>query len=155
QSVGGMPADLNTTNNIPTALPTYDSRVNSLVRSDGMNEADELNLYTINTHVDSPFGPGDLEWLYRQQDVDGASLTSRLAQLAPVSFTNTIDGQRRRRLFALDSWETNNFVWANDNPLGSFPNNSRFAVGQNASFLQTSVNTGLVHATPSLAHRDK
>ena len=84
--------------------------------TDGLNDADEMNLYVPNPLVDSPFGPSDLEWLYRQQDVDGASLTSRLAQLAPVSFTNPIDGQRRRRLFALDSWEMNNFVWANDNP---------------------------------------
>ena len=47
-------------------------------------------------------------------------------QLAPISFTNPIDGQRRRRLFALDTWETNNFVWANDNPGDVFPNNHRF-----------------------------
>ena len=62
-----------------------------------------MNLYTPNPLLDSPFGPGDLEWLYRQQDVDGASLSSRLSQLAPISFTNAIDGPRRRRLFALDS----------------------------------------------------
>ena len=47
-----------------------------------------MNLYQPNAQLDSPFGFGDLEWLYRQQDVDGASLTSRLAQLAPISFTN-------------------------------------------------------------------
>ena len=51
-------------------------------------------------------------------------MTSRLSQLAPVSFTNTIDGQRRRRLYALDSWETNNFVWTNDNPGGAFAQQS-------------------------------
>ena len=75
-----------------------------------------MNLYVPNAQLDAPFGYGDLEWLYRQQDVDGGSLVSRLAQLAPVSFTNPIDGQRRRRLFALDSWEMNNFAWTNDNP---------------------------------------
>ena len=48
-----------------------------------------MNLYAPNPLLDSPFGSGDLEWLYRQQDVDGNSLTSRLAQLAPVSFTNS------------------------------------------------------------------
>ena len=80
-----------------------------------------MNLYVPNPQADSPFGPGDLEWLYRQQDVDGASMVSRLAQLAPVSFTNPIDGQRRRRLFALDSWEMNNFVWTNDNPGRELP----------------------------------
>ena len=31
-----------------------------------------MNLYVPNPQADSPFGPGDLEWLYRQQDVDGA-----------------------------------------------------------------------------------
>ena len=39
--------------------------------SDGLNEADEMNLYAPNPLLDSPFGPSDLEWLYRQQDVDG------------------------------------------------------------------------------------
>ena len=77
-----------------------------------------MNLYVPNAQLDSPFGYGDLEWLYRQQDVDGGSLVSRLAQLAPVSFSNPVDGQRRRRLFALDSWEMNNFAWTNDNPGG-------------------------------------
>src|SRR5271166_6287372 len=132
-----------------------------------------MNLYLTNPQLGSPFGLGDLEWLYRQQDVDGGSLVSRLAQLAPISFSNTVDGQRRRRLFALDSWETNNFVWANDNPpstvlpTGVFPNNSRFTPVQDASFLQLSANLGLLPAngiptaaqpglpTPSLAHRDK
>ena len=39
-------------------------------------------------------------------------------QLAPVSFTNGLDGARRRRLFSLDSWDLNNFRWTNDNPAG-------------------------------------
>ena len=77
----------------PTLYPTYDVHVNSSAHSDGLNEADEMNLYQPNPMLDSPFGPGDLEWLYRQQDVDGASLTSRLSQLAPISFSNTIDGR--------------------------------------------------------------
>ena len=92
------------------------TQVNANVHSDGLNDADEMNLYSPNPLLDSPFGPGDLEWLYRQQDVDGASLSSRLPQLAPISFTNGLDGARRRRLFALDSWDLNNFVWTNDNP---------------------------------------
>ena len=83
QDFGGMPFDLpppSATVFFPTAYPTYNFSVNSnaSVRSDGLNEADELNLYTPNALLDSPFGPADLEWLYRQQDVDGASLTSRL-----------------------------------------------------------------------------
>ena len=55
-----------------------------------------MNLYQPFPLLDSPFGPADLEWLYRQQDVDGASLTSRLSKLAPISFTNPIDGARRQ-----------------------------------------------------------
>jgi len=148
-------------------LPTYNAQSNAKVASDGLNEADEMNLYVPNAQLDSPFGYGDLEWLYRQQDVDGSSLVSRLAQLAPISFSNPLDGQRRRRLYALDSWETNNFVWANDNPGSVFPNNSRFTAAQDASFLQLSANLGLLPAnglptpaqpglpTPALAHRDK
>jgi large repetitive protein len=171
EQLGGMPVDVNqfiytttsgtpptpttTTYNLPTAYPTYDNKVNSSGRLDGVNEADEMNLYTPNPLLDSPFGPSDLEWLYRQQDIDGATLTSRLSQLAPISFTNTIDGPRRRRLVALDSWETNNFVWANDNPGNAFPYNSRFGSSQNASMSQTSLNTNNVFATPSLAQRDK
>ena len=120
---GGMPIDQNqnpTYTAYPDAFNTYDNKVNSSRRLSLVNEADEMNLYAPNPLLDSPYGPSDLEWLYRQADVDGVSLTSRLSQLAPISFTNTIDGQRRRRLFALDSWETNSFVWANDNP-GSGP----------------------------------
>ena len=121
QDNGGMPADENVAEGIPDAYPTYDLSI----RTNGLNEADEMNLYVPNAQLDAPFGYGDLEWLYRQQDVDGGSLVSRLAQLAPVSFSNTIDGQRRRRLFALDSWEMNNFVWSNDNPVMANPNAPR------------------------------
>jgi hypothetical protein len=132
QRVGGVPVDLNWLPGnllLPGALPTYDVHINGSpnTNSDGLNEADEMNLYQPNAQLDSPFGYGDLEWLYRQQDVDGGSLTSRLAQLAPVSFSNPIDGLRRRRLFALDSWEMNNFAWTNDNPGNAFPNNTNFS----------------------------
>ncbi|MGO9921897.1 MAG: hypothetical protein ACLQIB_45285 [Isosphaeraceae bacterium] len=155
QRIGGVPVDLNldTGNNgsseMPTYYPTYDFAVNASVNSDGLNEADEMNLYTYNPLLDSPYGPSDLEWLYRLQDVDGSSLSSRLKQLAPISFTNGVDGQRRRRLFALDTWESNGFAWANDNPGGVFPTNSTFTNTQNASFVQAGL------ATPALAHRDR
>jgi len=96
----------------------------------GNNEADEMRLYTPSEY-DKPFDVADLQWLYRSQDSDGASLTSRLAQLAPVSFLNPKDGTRRRRLFALDTWETTNFVWTPDNPGGAFPDNSRFGTFPN------------------------
>ena len=83
----------------------------------GLNkdEADEMNLYAI-SHYDQPFGPSDLEWLYRLQDVDGATLSSRLSQLAPVSFSNPADGLTRRRMFSTDTWEPTGWVYANDNP---------------------------------------
>ena len=152
-SVGGMPvlpAGGNPTAQTPPATwPTYSNSVNSASRSDGVNDADEMNLYAPNPLLDSPFGPSDLEWLYRQEDIDGTTLTSRLAKLAPISFTNTIDGQRRRRLVSLDSWEMNNYAWTTDNPAGAFANNSRFAQAANASF------TGLIPNPASLAHRDK
>lgn len=126
-SVGGMPIDQPPgSGNYPSTFPTYDNMVNSKGRLDGVNEADEMNLYSPNPLLDSPFGPVDLEWLYRQQDVDGASLTSRLSQLAPISFTNTIDGQRRRRLFSYHTWDTNQYAWANDNPGGTFSPNATF-----------------------------
>ncbi len=101
----------------------------------GLNkdEADEMNLYTPSL-ADSPFGPSDLEWLYRLQDVDGATLDSRLARLAPISFLNPADGLTRRRLFSLESWDLINFAYASDNPDNSNPWNSRFGQFANASF---------------------
>ena len=151
QGNGGMPADQNVAAGIPVAYPTYDLSI----RTNGLNEADEMNLYRPNALMDSPFGPADLEWLYRSQDVDGTSLSSRLANLAPVSFTNTIDGLRRRRLFAVESWESNQFVWANDNPQNAFPFNSRFTPTANASFATASTALGSYVAAPSLAHHDR
>ncbi len=150
-----MPIDLNTlttngsTFSLPTAYPTYDNMVNSSGRLDGVNEADEMNLYSPNPLLDSPFEPNDLEWLYRQQDIDGSTLTSRLSQLAPISFTNALDGARRRRLFALHTWEPNNFIWANDNPQGAFANNHRFGSTASPTF------GGLNQATPTIAQRDR
>jgi large repetitive protein len=151
-------------NHIPILFPTYDSTVNASVNSDGLNEADEMNLYQRFPLLDSPFGPPDLEWLYRQQDVDGASLTSRLSTLAPISFTNPIDGARRRKLVAIESWDLTNFVWANDNPQNAFPSNSRFTNTQSAGFVQLSTNLSTPRSTPpnivsvgtpTLAQRDK
>ena len=169
QIIGGVPIDYFVdANNMPTEFPTYDFQINHLVHSDGLNEADEMNLYSPNPLLDSPFGPTDLEWLYRQQDVDGASLSSRLAQLAPVSFSNGLDGPRRRKLFSQQSSDLNNFVWTNDNPNGAFSTNSSFVtsplVAQNASFgqLTTTLNAAagapanpIVMPTPTLAQRDK
>ena len=124
-----MPANLNGTSatvpvavypggtaNPGTPMPTFTFGVNSDVTgvassaqgasnpaavyiSPGLNEADEMTLYQ-SSASDAPFGPGDLQWLYRLQDVDGASLSSRLPYLAPISFMNSLDGVRRRRLFA-------------------------------------------------------
>jgi large repetitive protein len=151
QAIGGMPADQNVVAGIPDAYPTYDLNI----RTVGLNEADEMNLYRPNPLLDSVYGPADLEWLYRSQDVDATSLSSRLANLAPISFTNTIDGTRRRRLFAVESWDSNEFVWANDNPQNAFPFNSRFAPTANASFATVSAAMGSYVTTPSLAHRDR
>ncbi|MBX6316525.1 MAG: hypothetical protein IRY99_26970, partial [Isosphaeraceae bacterium] len=77
-----------------------------------LQEADQLNLYTP-TPYDAPFGPHDLEWLYRRDDVDGTNLTSRLSQLGAPVFNNTMT----RRLFSVDSWELNTFAAANTAPL--------------------------------------
>ena len=151
QHAGGVPIDQGQMaaplTYLPAQFPTYDASVNGKVQSDGLNEADEMNLYVPNAQLDSPFGYGDLEWLYRQQDVDGGSLVSRLAQLAPISFSNAVDGLRPRRLFALDSWEMNNFAWTNDyltepNPslpippltITPFAYNARFNANANAGF---------------------
>ncbi len=109
----GMPVS---PNNLPQNPPFWVSA--------NLNDADEMRLYQVDQRDATPFGPGDLEYLYRRQDVDGSSLSSRLRSLAPISFENPLDGLRRRRMFSIDTWETTNFVWANDNPGGVFPNNS-------------------------------
>jgi hypothetical protein len=165
QRVGGAPFDLNANPNnanVPGTLPTYDFHVNSAAatRSDALNEADEMNLYQPNAQLDSPFSFSDLEWLYRKQDVDGASLNSRLSQLAPISFTNTIDGQRRRRLYSIDTWETNNYAWANDNPSNAFPTNSTFTpINRDASYQNWSPQPVVTPPpgmpAPTVVHRDK
>ena len=118
----------NSQQNLPEANPpgTYDTTtfvpsmpmvVNGYIGGSlNKDEADEMNLYTTNTH-DMPYGPTDLEWLYRKQDVDGATLNSRLSTLAPISFLNPADSLTRRRLFSTDAWDTNRFAYANDNPI--------------------------------------
>ena len=174
-----MPYDLNG----GTAVPTFatPSVINASINSPYLNEADEMQLYQ-GSPYDSPFGPNDLEWLYRKQDSDGQYLQSRLSSLAPISFTNGVDDLRRRRLFALDAWETTNFVWAYDNPgglgpNGAFPGNNRFGYGTPpnqtmplpASFQALSYcapisvtagsqpiqTNGQIIQTPPLAHRDR
>ena len=180
QNVGGSPVgildnttlpgtefNVDPTYKTPVTFPSYDYYVNAEVKSDGLNDADEQNWYAPNPLIDSPFGPGDLEWLYRQQDVDGASLSSRLAKLASVSFTNGADGARRRRLYSLDFSDLNTYSWTNDNPIqptftynattgavsqtlaAAFPNNSRFSLGANGGYRSA----GLL--TPGLAQRGK
>ena len=126
------PGDFDNSNNQTTPLMAVVANGYPL-GSLNKDEADEMNLYQPNRY-DEQFGPSDLEWLYRKQDVDGSTLNSRLSQLAPISFTNTSDGQTRRRLFSLESWELNRFVWANDNPQNQFPYNSRFAQFGNSNF---------------------
>lgn len=161
---------------VPTRLPTYDSNINTRVQysyntedppvptgevtfmstSDGLNEADEMNLYNPNPTLDDPFGFPDLEWLYRSHDVDGGSLSSRLSQLAPISFTNSVDGLRRRRLYSIDTWESNTFAWANDNPMGLFEvNAAKNLDGNNRFGSQANAGMGSTTYTPGLAQRGR
>ncbi|WP_165229754.1 hypothetical protein [Aquisphaera insulae] len=153
QRSGGMPVNrtLDTAGHLfPIQYPTYDATAMASKSSDGLNDADEMNLYNPNAQADQAFGYGDLEWLYRQQDVDGSSLSSRLPQLAPISFANAVDAQRRRRLFSTDVWESNVFSWAPDNPNSAFPNNRQFSSPTADASLRN-----LSLPTPSLAHRDR
>jgi hypothetical protein len=156
--MAAMPYDLN------GGPPTFSSTINSSSPPQVVNgyplgslnrdEADEMKLYSASWN-DAPFGLGDLDWLYRKHDTDGSSLFSRLARLAPISFLNPADGWIRSRLFSVETWEPTTFAWANDNPQGLFPNNSRFRPTENASFSQASLNTNQTVPTPSLAHRDR
>lgn len=126
------PADLN------KRLPTFDRNINSFNPpqitqgmypggSLALHEDAQLNLYE-KTPFDAPFGPTDLEWLYRRQDSDGTALFSRLESLAQLQtgggpwkafveddggFNSSpgITALTRRRLFSVDTWETNRFAW--------------------------------------------
>jgi hypothetical protein len=131
-----------------TVIPTYDINVNSQAGSPALDEADEQDA-TRPDFEDAPFSFPDLEWLYRSLDPDGRSLASRLSKLAPISFTNPVDGLRRRRLFALESWEPTTYAWANDNPGDRFWNNSRFRPEANASFANLNATAANFDALPS------
>ncbi len=133
--VAGMPFENAT-------VPTYTTSINTNKVLAGLNEADEMRLYESNAN-DAPFGASDLEWLNRKHDVDGATLDSRLAQLAPVSFTNPRDGLRRRRMFGVETWETTHYAWAFDAQTGT---GGGFPVADPAN------STGPQLRAPSLAH---
>ncbi|MEW4568754.1 hypothetical protein AB1L88_12885 [Tautonia sp. JC769] len=93
-----------------TAVNTYP------LGSPMLNDPNEMNLYWPDS-TDAPFGPNDLEWLYRYGDVDGLSLDSRLKDLAPVSFVHAVDAQTRRRMFSVEAWDRIDYSFANDNPI--------------------------------------
>ena len=110
--------------------------------------AHEMNLYA-QTPFDEPFGPTDLEWLYRAQDTDGSSLQSRLGALLPEAFDNQSTSLIRRRLFSVDSWTPITYAWTNDNPRNLFGNNANFTQYANASFYSQN------NVTPPLMHQDR
>ena len=120
------------------------------------DNAAEMNPYQGST-LDSPFGVQDLEWLYRSHDVDGASLHSRLSQLAPISFLDKVnaqgDGMMRRKMFCGDTYDLTNFVYAYDNPNGTFANNSRFPTLASPTAGASLSNLGV--PTPRIAHGDR
>ncbi|MFO0956958.1 MAG: hypothetical protein U0800_05755 [Isosphaeraceae bacterium] len=164
---GSMPAYSPPSN--PTAMGPDPYPGGSL----GRDLAHEVNLYRPDSS-DRPYTNHDLEWLYRQQDVDGANLESRLKYLAPVSFVYSPDAPMRRKMFSVETWELNNFTWAYDNPAGAFPNNTSFgpilASAGNASIISLNnptvplispgltasyLNTGNVLSTPAYAHRNR
>ena len=89
------------------------------------DEASELNLYDPAPYYDAPFTNNDLDWLYNR-DKDIVQQGSRLASLAPISFTNPKDGQQRRRLFAVETWDLNRASFAPSNPGNAFEFNSWF-----------------------------
>lgn len=115
----------------------------------GRELANEVNFYRPNVS-DQPFGYSDLEWLYRQQDVDGITLDSRLKRLAAISFVGSPDALTRRRLYSVEAWDTNRFSWAHDNPGNAFPNNSWFTVASSAN----TINAASVAVQPALSNID-
>ena len=127
-----------------------------------LNDSTEMKLYGP-TELDEPFNPSDLEWLYRKQDIDGGSLSSRLPSLAPVSVTNTLasngdprvnDGVMRSRMLSTEVWDLNNFA------MGANPLIGSSYLDYTVNILNTR-NVGGGNAVPinqvglSIAHRDR
>lgn len=161
------------------SMPAYDTPINPGAMgpdpypggSLGRDLAHEVNLYRPDPS-DRPYTTADLEWLYRQQDVDGAQLDSRLKYLAPISFVYSPDAPMRRKMFSVETWDLNNFSWAYDNPAGVFPNNTLFGPAANGSasiatlnnptiplispgLTASFINGGGVLSTPAHAHRNR
>ena len=107
EAVGSQPGFATTS---ATGVHTYP------LGSPMLNDPNQMNLYWPDGQ-DMPFGPKDLEWLYRYDDVDGDSLESRLADLAPVSFVLSSDAQTRRRLFSVETWDRIDYSLAHDHPI--------------------------------------
>lgn len=123
-------------------VPTFDPNINALDPpgvapvqglypggSLAYNNADEMNLYVPN-HYDAPYGPQDLEWLYRKHDVDGQSLESRLSKLDTGYFTAAPDQMTRRRLFTTDTWDMRSYAWSPSPSPGRFARPNYDATGK-------------------------
>ncbi len=121
-------------------LPTFDNQINSsspVQLTEGrypngsmaLNEDSQLNLFQ-REPFDNIFGAEDLEWLYRVQDTDGTSLSSRLPKLVqhitgPGTYYSAFEdddtanggltAQTRRRLYSVDFWDLNRFSWSQNN----------------------------------------
>ncbi len=112
QGLDGAVQTINPT--IATDNPQPASQTGSNVTANlGMSEAAQLDLYRP-TPYDQPFNNADLEWLYRKDDVDGSSLTSRLDSLLPAQGTQPsfFDSPLNRQLFSVESWEPTGYVWS-------------------------------------------
>ena len=73
---------------------------------DSVDDQAELDLYTSRAN-DGIFTPSDMEFLYRQFDVDSSSLFSRLRWLTPslVPSPDTAAAARRRMMTTTESWD--------------------------------------------------
>jgi hypothetical protein len=86
------------------------------LRYENVDEQSEVNLYAPSA-ADAIFSTSDLEYLYRQHDLDASSLASRLFWLTPsftlpVATTAPADmaaAIRRRMMVTTESWSLNRF----------------------------------------------
>ena len=112
-----------------------------------------MNLYQPNPLLDSPLRPQRPGMALPPARRRRASLTSRLSQLAPVSFTNTIDGQRRRRLVRRSiAGRRTTSSGPTTTPRRAFANNSPVHPDAERQLPRPELNRA---AHPSLAQRDK
>lgn len=129
----------------------WPTSMGEIVGFEAVDESSEIDL-TCRRPTDAIFGAADIEYLYRQYDIDTSSLTSRLFWLCPSLRPSA--ARIQRMMLAHEAWDLSRYnmfplfksaTSANETELaGSFAGNGRFNTGGLAAPSATSGSAGLV-----------